>query len=76
MAMCNSCGTETEVNSRTCAYCGAVITDREAFRTTRGAPLQRRAETPAWVARLRMFGALVVSALVFLLISFVIYAGH
>ena len=74
MAMCYSCGTETGVNSKTCAYCGAVITDREVSRTIRQARVRRRGETPAWVARVRVFGALAVSALVFLLISFVLYA--
>jgi uncharacterized membrane protein YvbJ len=74
MAMCYSCGTESGVNSKTCAYCGAVITDQEVSRATRQAQVRRRGETPAWVARVRMFGALVISALVFLVISFVLYA--
>jgi uncharacterized membrane protein YvbJ len=71
MAMCHSCGTETGVNSKSCTYCGAVITDREVSRTALQTKVQQRGQTPA---RVRMFGAWVVSALVFFVISFVLYA--
>jgi hypothetical protein len=78
--VCSSCGSENGVQNRRCVQCDALIGDR-GLSTPKARTLERRhqrkrSEAPESPSSVRMFGALMVSALVFVLITFVLYGRH
>jgi uncharacterized membrane protein YvbJ len=79
MPMCTSCGSENGVHTRRCLQCGEIISDRSSSgpkTRTLERRHQRRNDVPESPSGARLFGALMVSALVFVLITFVLYGRH